>query len=909
MVLRQCTICGRKFTKTEHFKRHERSHTRERPYSCSVCQKTFSRSDVLFRHMKCHNQRDDKATAADQAARRNTISEGVVPKSQKSPSDDASPSTMLNSMQTGIPLMQILSPSNYTSSTNEQSNPSRASADMSSSYLDSANPQLNPLQMQLNSAHWNVPSPLATTTKPELGSHMSTTNLNQVSGQSSSLGNPLSSPTNTLQTQRPELASTQFLESSNDWLPNVDSSNQTDFHDPFQMWLFPSLGDLDQSPDFLPPYGLTDQQGFPSVKDMHANGIDTAHRSRNIAKVPRERFSRVQKCWNPRPGRVHRIMSVLWKELADSPLDNLFSESPNAVDDFKTSTNWGLDVDCRLRLRDQFRTPAPSVWHSPRLQPSTEDIPPLEDNEFPPAEILDIALGLFFRRFHPTVPFIHFATFSVRNTPSPMLFAMCLIGLSILGTTGATRFVAKMFPPFLKRVSSELAASISASGPATPQMGVLATALLTLNLSVLTGDKDSLHQSQILYATLMSLAQQNSLFVATEGPSLDALVAEMSESDDRWKAWSRIESAKRLILGLLLVDSWYSNLLSKPPIVRSESVCVIAPCDEALFQAKSATQWQSLLRSGKSPTAPMFRIQDLYTPELEYSPKLGYLGTCSLLALLQIQVLEAYQRLMPPDPLTVGSFIPWHVYEGDKRARSLIPSLLAGMRTAGPLAKIDDTNCTVLWHSICIMLLADFRMFELAAGRHGAGPATGALENISQWSQTQSARRACVHAAQTFKLMSERRVSDNVSIHSVTALFSSALVLGLYLFMVSSTSMSHHSSCPVELVDVEPDWATLGDLGFKDHTNSLDPHQQTLSTGSAHNLDDDQLCPIYHFVKSGRGTVSLGGASHQGGYESARRVLLDFANLMDGISGRRLRMFTQVLHIMSDDLMNVDASM
>jgi hypothetical protein len=38
-------------------------------------------------------------------------------------------------------------------------------------------------------------------------------------------------------------------------------------------------------------------------------------------------------------------------------------------------------------------------------------------------------------------------------------------------------------------------------------------------------------------------------------------------------------------------------------------------------------------------------------------------------------------------------------------------------------------------------------------------------------------------------------------------------------------------------------------------------------------------------------------------------VLLDFANLMDGISGRKLRMFTQILHIMSDDLMNVDIAL
>ena len=192
------------------------------------------------------------------------------------------------------------------------------------------------------------------------------------------------------------------------------------------MWLFPSLGDLEQSPDFLQAYGLGDpQQQYSDPKDLiSGRAYDAVDRTKTIAKVPRERFSRVQRCWGPRPGRFHRIMPVLWKEVASSPMDNLFSESPIAIDDFRTTSNWGLDTDCRVRLRDAFRTPAPSVYHSPKIQPVLDPILSQGNEEFPPAEILDIALGLFFRRFHPTVPFIHIATFSVRNTPSPMLFAI-----------------------------------------------------------------------------------------------------------------------------------------------------------------------------------------------------------------------------------------------------------------------------------------------------------------------------------------------------------------------------------------------------------------------------------------------------------------------------------------------------
>lgn len=66
--------------------------------------------------------------------------------------------------------------------------------------------------------------------------------------------------------------------------------------------------------------------------------------------------------------------------------------------------------------------------------------------QFPPAEILDIALEMYLYYFHPTLPIIHIPTFSAKNAPRPLLLAMCLIGLSILGTAGASKFVSRTFP-------------------------------------------------------------------------------------------------------------------------------------------------------------------------------------------------------------------------------------------------------------------------------------------------------------------------------------------------------------------------------------------------------------------------------------------------------------------------------
>ncbi|KAM9887204.1 hypothetical protein OXX79_013812, partial [Metschnikowia pulcherrima] len=44
-----CAMCTRAFARLEHLRRHERSHTKEKPFDCGVCQRKFSRRDLLLR--------------------------------------------------------------------------------------------------------------------------------------------------------------------------------------------------------------------------------------------------------------------------------------------------------------------------------------------------------------------------------------------------------------------------------------------------------------------------------------------------------------------------------------------------------------------------------------------------------------------------------------------------------------------------------------------------------------------------------------------------------------------------------------------------------------------------------------------------------------------------------------------
>lgn len=182
--------------------------------------------------------------------------------------------------------------------------------------------------------------------------------------------------------------------------------------------------------------------------------------------IPTERFAKVERCWPNRYSNPLRLMPTLWWDAALKPEDNLFSNgnlSPEAMEQNRQcGSRWGLDEDCRERLQRMFVTvnsmgidrgtaafTSPENFSTPsegrsadRAESVNNDIVP---TSFPPAEIFDIGLDLYFRQFHPLMPFIHTPTFCPKTAPTSVLFIMCLIGLTILQTKGATAFVRQTF--------------------------------------------------------------------------------------------------------------------------------------------------------------------------------------------------------------------------------------------------------------------------------------------------------------------------------------------------------------------------------------------------------------------------------------------------------------------------------
>jgi len=342
-----------------------------------------------------------------------------------------------------------------------------------------------------------------------------------------------------------------------------------------------------------------------------------------------------------------------------------------------------------------------------------------------------------------------------------------------------------------------------------------------------------------------------------------------------------------IIFGLLEADCWYAAYLSTSPMIRPETVQILPPSEYNLYHANSPNKWFNLVQRGARIHSNRITPSYLPTPGL----KLDSSTLRSLLTLFLLRVYEANDRL-----LNIGGpqkqLEPWRVYAEDPGSRELIPLLVNLSSSSIDALRTADINSAVLWHSTCMMLGANIRCFELAAGRAGPGPAVAALEDISAWSQTPSARRSVLHAAHIFKLLFDRKVSDIVHPHSVVALFQAALVLGLYIFTLTpSVTCGINDNC-IELLELV-EWIHVGQVGLIDS-----PH----SPGAPLGFGD---AAVVNFIRNG-GPFSITGIALEGGYLAARRTLLHCADLMDGMGRWKSRTFSQILHIMSDDLTETD---
>lgn len=371
-----------------------------------------------------------------------------------------------------------------------------------------------------------------------------------------------------------------------------------------------------------------------------------------------------------------------------------------------------------------------------------------------------------------------------------------------------------------------------------------------------------------------------------------------------WKAWSRIESIKRsvksayiimcqpsltiprLVIAVVMIDALYSDALDLVPVIPTNMFNLLLPSDEKLFYAASEAEWRNALQAGCGISSSTIECRADRVSLSSRNLGISACGLHGILSTVWLRQSEAHHRLISRSDLSAHRWglVPYEVYSTDHFAKPLAPFLVNVMQRHGDTLQNLNPHCLIMWNTLCMMLLGNPWMFELGAGRQGAKPAKAALNCIASWADTPAARRACVHSAQIFWICSKRKISDSMMLHSETGLFLSALVLGLYVLVTRTSFQDGSQHATYELL-TDMDWRHVGDVGLG---------------GSAEY--GKALTPLADFIANG-GNLTFSGMPICGGYSSARRILVHFANLLEDAGIWRVTETCRILHIMGDVLM------
>jgi hypothetical protein len=175
---------------------------------------------------------------------------------------------------------------------------------------------------------------------------------------------------------------------------------------------------------------------FPfSTPAIEAISCSQRPRSGGLMTISAGQMQKVQRIWSRQRPKVLTQINSLWSDVIKHNVDNILTAPQQRVNlDSHQSLGCNVDQACRDRL----------IQYCKDLDGSFGSSSTTADEIYMPSiDLLDSSLDFYFQFFHPVLPFIHKSTFNAGDTPSPLLLAMCLVGLSYLDRTQTKAFLTK----------------------------------------------------------------------------------------------------------------------------------------------------------------------------------------------------------------------------------------------------------------------------------------------------------------------------------------------------------------------------------------------------------------------------------------------------------------------------------
>ncbi len=253
-------------------------------------------------------------------------------------------------------------------------------------------------------------------------------------------------------------------------------------------------------------------------------------------------------------------------------------------------------------------------------------------------------------------------------------------------------------------------------------------------------------------------------------PSADASVAEKNHA---WRIWAAKEIQQRALLGHYVVDGLISKMSGENPSVRHAANQLSLPSTEAAFEARTADEWLSEIRSKETGQYSFRKIISSL-----FSPTQTNLINPSFSAFSLRVILEGLQSLASDcdsDEALIG--VPTK-----SELRKALAHVHESISSNHHIPEVERLELLLRWHAICLDTCKDsavlcrsvcsrYRITQTVCG--GSPNGVPPMDLIS-WANTEDARRALLHAIAIQEIVEQLPRGRAHVIHIPSTLFASA---------------------------------------------------------------------------------------------------------------------------------------
>ncbi|KAK4057738.1 hypothetical protein OIO90_001386 [Microbotryomycetes sp. JL221] len=248
----------------------------------------------------------------------------------------------------------------------------------------------------------------------------------------------------------------------------------------------------------------------------------------------------------------------------------------------------------------------------------------------------DLLLSLYFRHFHPNMPFLHMPTFNPRTTPAYLLLELIGVGALHAPFPGSLQ-LGRVLLDLGRRVIEELTTKDNRHARVLP----MTQTMLIWGMTRYIGSPRSLELTEVFQGVCVATLRRLKVF--DEPIPVSPPTAPVAE---RWHSYIKHEERRRTGMACFLLESEFSTLLHHPSLLQTSDLNTCLPSPESLWNAPDADIWNDLTPTLSPPLkiGAICKVVTLDTPfSIPQTIRMSPFGAHVLVRCLHLNVFNAAQ--------------------------------------------------------------------------------------------------------------------------------------------------------------------------------------------------------------------------------------------------------------------------